>query len=59
MPNLKSGLCWASAMLLLAAGNALGWVDDKTANVLFVVLPVVAITTLRGRSRCVLPGTAR
>ncbi len=52
MIALSKSLCWAGALIALAAGNALGLIADESAQIMFIVLPVVAITTLRGGSRC-------
>jgi hypothetical protein len=52
MPNLLKGFCWAGAILLNALGNYLGLIDDKTAQTLFIVLPVVAILSLGGGCNC-------
>lgn len=52
MSSIKSALCWATAILLLAAGNYFGLVDDKTAQTLFIVLPIVAVTTLTRGCSC-------
>lgn len=46
MTSLKSGLCWGGAILLNAAGNYTGLIDDKTAETLFIVLPIVAVFSL-------------
>jgi hypothetical protein len=46
MPNIKNGLCWGAAILLNAAGNYFGLIDDKTAETLFIVLPAVAVITM-------------
>jgi hypothetical protein len=51
MSNVYKGLCWAAAILLNALGNYLGYIDDNTAQTLFVVLPVIAVISIRDR-RC-------
>lgn len=58
MTTISKSLCWAGALLLLAAGNALGLVADQTAQVLFIVLPIAAVTALRGDNRCRIGGRA-
>jgi len=52
MSNIAKGLCWAAAILLVALGNRLGLIGDKTANTLFIVLPIVAVMSLRGGQQC-------
>jgi hypothetical protein len=52
MTSLKSGLCWGAAILLNAAGNYFGLIDDKTAETLFIVLPIVAVVSLGYGCRC-------
>lgn len=46
MTSLKSGLCWGAAILLNAAANYFGLIDDKTAETLFIVLPIVGVLSL-------------
>ena len=52
MDKMTKGLCWAGAILLLAASNYFGLVDDKTAGTLFIVLPLVAVLSLGGGCGC-------
>jgi hypothetical protein len=54
-----SALCWAGAILGVAAGNAAGAIADETASTLFVTLPVVAWLSLQGRFCCFRRGEAR
>ncbi len=51
MKAITRGLIWASALILLALGNVFGLVDDKTANILFVLFPILAILP-RHACRC-------
>ena len=34
MNSIHKGLCWAGAILLNAAGNYFGLIDDKTAEIM-------------------------
>lgn len=52
MSNIAKGICWAAAILLIALGNRLGLIEDKTARVLFIVLPIVAVLSLTGNWGC-------
>ncbi|HEY7805605.1 MAG TPA: hypothetical protein VIC34_00260 [Croceibacterium sp.] len=52
MTSLKRGLCWGAAIVLNAAGNWFGLIDDKTAETLFIVLPIVAVITMGGGRAC-------
>ena len=54
MSTISRAARWAAAILLLAIGNAAGLIADDAAQVLFCVLPVIALISL-GRGRC-LPG---
>ncbi|WP_305097781.1 hypothetical protein [Croceibacterium aestuarii] len=49
MSNLKNGLGWAGAMLLVAAGARFGFMDRDAALTLLLVLPILAIASLRDR----------
>jgi hypothetical protein len=55
MSNIFKGACWAGAILINAAGNYLGLIDDVTARTLFIVLPIIAVMSHRGRLQCRLP----
>ncbi len=52
MTHIHNGLFWAASLILLVLGNRSGLIDDTTANTLFVLLPIVAVMSLRGRSTC-------
>ncbi len=54
MRTISKSICWAAAILLVATGNALGLVADKSADVLLIVLPLVAVMAIGDRRRCVL-----
>jgi hypothetical protein len=57
MTKYLSAIYWALAMIALAAGERLGWIDRQAANTLLIVLPLVAFNMLRRSGRCAL--TAR
>jgi hypothetical protein len=46
MTSIKRGLPWATAILLNDVGNYVGLIDDKTAETLFIVLPIIAVVSL-------------
>lgn len=52
MNNIYKGLCWATVILLNALGNYYGLIDDKTAQTLFIVLPIVGVMSLRNGRNC-------
>lgn len=52
MPIIAKAACWAFAIMLLAIANIIGLVEDDVANTLFVILPLVAVMTARGRQTC-------
>lgn len=52
MAKVAKAMCWAAAILLVAIGNRLGLIGDKTANTLFIVLPIVAVMSLNGGRTC-------
>ena len=57
MINYYSAACWAGAMLVLAAGAKLNWVDRDAAMTLLLVMPLLAFVTIQ-RGGCCTP-TAR
>ena len=57
MTKYYSAACWAVAMLVLAAGAKLNWVDRDAAMTLLLVMPLLAFVTIQ-RGGCCTP-TAR
>lgn len=57
MTKYLPAIYWALAMLALAVGERLGWVDREAAKTMLIVLPLVAFIMLRRSGRCAL--TAR
>lgn len=55
MSNIFKGLAWASAILLTAALDSYGMISEDMGSTLFVVLPFVAVMSLRGET----PGCKR
>ena len=52
MTTVTKAICWALAMLFVAAGLRLGFMDREAATTVLIVLPVLAALSLRGRSCC-------
>jgi len=52
MHAILKSLCWAAAMLLLAAGVRFGFMDRDAAVTLLLVLPILAVLSLSGRTCC-------
>jgi hypothetical protein len=52
MTILSKALCWAFAMLFVAVGLRLGLMDRKAATTLLIILPILAVLSLRGRNCC-------
>jgi len=47
MRNVSRALFWAAAMICLAVGSAAGIVEQHTAQTMLIVIPALAIATLR------------
>lgn len=52
MPNIIKGLIWAAAIILVALVGHAGWIERDVVTTLVLVLPVLAVMTLRGGTRC-------
>ena len=52
MRILVLAICWAVAILLLAVAARLGWLDLAAADLLLMVMPMIAFVTLLGRRNC-------
>ena len=48
MSDVLKCLCWASAMLFIAAGSRFGFMDHGAATTLLYVQPDLDILSLRG-----------
>ena len=44
--------CWAVAILLLALAARFGWLDRAAAELLLMVMPMIAFVILLGRRNC-------
>ncbi len=45
MRSIRSGLCWAAAILLLALAKRLGWIADQDATMMFAILPALWVAS--------------
>lgn len=52
MRTYVSAFCWATAILSLAVAARFGWLDRATADLLLMVLPMIAYITLLGGRDC-------
>lgn len=52
MRILVLAICWAAAILLLALAARLGWLDRAPADLLLMVMPMIAFVTLLQRGAC-------
>ena len=49
---MTRALGWAATMLLVAAGAATGLMDRDAAVTVLIVLPLLAVVSLRGPDSC-------
>ena len=52
MTNIRQGLCWAAAMLMVAIAKHYGVFDAQAADTLLLVLPIVAVMSLTKKREC-------
>ena len=52
MTTKTEPLCWAVAMLFLAAGAATGLMDSEAVTTMLMVMPVLAVVSLQQRNTC-------
>jgi hypothetical protein len=43
---------WAAAIMLLAVASRFGWLDREAADLLLMVMPMIAFVTLLGDRNC-------
>lgn len=56
MPDITRALSWAAAMLFIAGMGKLGFMDGELSQGLLIVIPALAVLTLRRgcRTTCAL-----
>ena len=52
MTNIHKGFCWAAAMLLVVVAKSRGVFDAEASDTLLLVLPIVAVLSLRTGRAC-------
>ena len=52
MTNIQKGISWASAILLTVIAKKFGVFDAEAADTLLLVLPIVAILSLKNGREC-------
>jgi hypothetical protein len=52
MTNIHRGLCWVATILLTVIAKKYGVFDAEAADTLLLVLPIVAILSLRNGREC-------
>lgn len=52
MSNIYKGVAWAAAILFTAALKSYGMISEDMSSTLLIVLPIVAVMSLRGESGC-------
>lgn len=52
MTNIQKGLCWGAAILLTVIAKKFGGFDAEAADTMLIVLPIVAILSLRNGREC-------
>lgn len=52
MTHIQKGLCWAASMLMVVLAKQYGVFDAQAADTLLLVLPIVAVMSLRNQRTC-------
>jgi hypothetical protein len=52
MTNIRKGLCWATSMVMVVIAKKYGIFDAQAADTLILVLPIVAVLSLRDKREC-------
>ena len=52
MNNIARGLCWAAAILVTVIAKGSGLIDAGAADTLLLVLPIIAVLSLRNQGEC-------
>jgi hypothetical protein len=56
MTNIHRGLCWAATILFTVIAKKYGVFDAEAADTLLLMLPIIAILSLRNGRECSLLG---
>ena len=52
MRILILAVSWAAAIIVLALASRFGWLDREAAELLLMVMPMIAFVTLLGHRTC-------
>lgn len=52
MNNILRALAWAAAIMAVALASAIGWVSEDFAQTMVIVLPIMAVMSLRDAGGC-------
>jgi hypothetical protein len=52
MTGYRNALCWAGAILAVAAAGMLGVIDEASTTTLLIALPVAGWMAVSGRGSC-------
>ena len=53
MSTISKALCWAAVIIATALAKANGFISHESGLTMLIVLPVIAVLSLRGKSGCV------
>ncbi|MFB0612376.1 hypothetical protein [Aurantiacibacter poecillastricola] len=59
MNTIAKTVCWATVILAVAGLSSLGQIDKASATTLLIVLPILAVVSLKGGCMQVFGGKAR
>ena len=58
MPTVTKAVCWAIVILAMAVAKSMGVISSASGATMLIVLPILAVLSLRGRKGCSLAGAS-
>ena len=55
MSTVTKAICWAIVVLAMAVAKTMGVISSASGTTMLIVLPVLAVLSLRGQTGCSLP----
>ena len=52
MSTFSKAVCWAIVILAMAVAKSTGVISAESGTTMLIVLPVIAVLSLRGRTGC-------
>ena len=52
MSTISKAICWAIVILAMAVAKSMGIISAESGTTMLIVLPILAVLSLRGQAGC-------